>query len=390
MSNTSEANIIRVGTILPHPNADKLELTMVGGYQMVVGKGQFKEGDLAVFVQPDCVVPQTDPFKFIWADHVGIDGKVPESRRRVIPRRFRKEWSEGLLMPVVELGFQIGINGQMLGLVYNGKALEVGQDVAELLGITRYVEEFDRENTKADTQAAPRRRYPKTLRGWFYWTLRKMGWKSAGGRSYAQEVSFNFPVYDVNAYKHARHKFAPGEQVQVTEKIHGCNARFVFVADNPDSVPETGIYPGTFYVGSHEQWKKDGANVWWNVTRQYPEIEQWCIANPGKVLYAEVGPCQKKGKVSFRYGAEENQTFVFTFDVYDPLAATFNWAGNEGMTRNAPILYVGPFDEAKILSLVDGDSTVPDAKHLREGIVIRSLETGQRLKIVSNDYLTLK
>lgn len=60
------------------------------------------------------------------------------------------------------------------------------------------------------------------------------------------------------------------------------------------------------------------------------------------------------------------------------------------MTQNAPILYVGPFDEAKILSFVDGSSLVPHAKHIREGIVVRSFETGQRLKIVSNDYLTLK
>ncbi len=382
MSNTSEANIILVGPVTPHPNADKLELTQVGGYQMVVGKGQFKEGDIAVFVQPDCVVPQTEPFKFIWQDHVGLDGTVPESRRRVIPRRFRKEWSEGLLMPIAEV---LPTNDRCTGWDY-----PIGQDVADIIGITRYVEEFDRENTKADTSAAPRRKYPKSLRGWFYWTLRKLGFKNAGGRSYRMEVAFDFPVYDVNAYKHARNKFAPGEMVQVTEKIHGCNARYVFVAVKGTVVPETGIYPGTFYVGSHEQWKKDGPNVWWNVARQYPEIEQWCIANPGKVLYAEVGPCQKKGKVSFRYGAEEGETFVFTFDVYDPETAKFTWAGDEGMTQNAPILYSGPFDEAKILSLVDGASTVPRAKHLREGIVIRSLETGQRLKVVSNEYLSLK
>ena len=112
--------------------------------------------------------------------------------------------------------------------------------------------------------------------------------------------------------------------------------------------------------------------------------------NPGKVLYAEVGPCQKKGKVSFRYGAAEGETFVFTFDVYDPETGVYSWAGNEGMTQNAPILYVGPFDEAKILALVDGPSTVAQATHPREGIVIRSLETGQRLKIVSNEYLSLR
>ena len=387
MSNTGEANIVRLGEPRVHPNADTLELFDIGGYQMVTKKETFKAGDLGVFIQPDCVVPQTEPFKFVWQDHVGLDGTVPESRRRVIPRRFRKEWSEGLLMPMAEL---FGPADRAERWWAGGLVLAEGDNVADILGITRYVEDFDRENTQADTSAAPRRKYPKSLRGWFYWTLRKLGWKNAGGRSYRREVAFDFPVYDVNAYKHVRRKFAPGEKVQVTEKIHGCNARYVFVPDKGTVVPETRIYPGTFYVGSHEQWKMDGPNVWWNVARQYPEIEQWCIANPGKVLYAEVGPCQKKGKVSFRYGAEEGETFVFTFDVYDPETTKFTWAGNEGMTQNAPILYSGPFDEAKILSLVDGASTVPRAKHLREGIVIRSLETGQRLKIVSNEYLALK
>jgi hypothetical protein len=37
-----QANVVRIGEILPHPNADKLELTMVGGYQVVIGKGNFK------------------------------------------------------------------------------------------------------------------------------------------------------------------------------------------------------------------------------------------------------------------------------------------------------------------------------------------------------------
>lgn len=175
MSNTSEANIIRVGPVNPHPNVDKLELTQVGGYQMVIGKGQFTEGDLAVFIQSDNVVPQTEPFKFIWQDHVGVDGTVPESRRRVTPRRFRKEWSEGLLMPLAE------------ALLSSCKAstfdqFQEGDNVAELLGITRWVEEFDRENTKADTSAAPRRRYPKSLRGWFYMTRRRVSLLGPGAK----------------------------------------------------------------------------------------------------------------------------------------------------------------------------------------------------------------
>jgi len=59
-----------------------------------------------------------------------------------------------------------------------------------------------------------------------------------------------------------------------------------------------------------------------------------------------------------------------------------------------PILYRGPFDLEKILSLVDGPSMVHGAKHMREGIVIRPVVEREarnlgrvQLKIVSNKFL---
>src|SRR5271168_2482625 len=103
-----QVNVIQIheDMIRPHPDPDttSLELIDIGGYQVVVRKGQFKpgEGTLAVYIQPDSVVPQTEPFRFIWEEHVGLDGTVPEKRRRVTVRKFRKEWSEGLLLPVTD------------------------------------------------------------------------------------------------------------------------------------------------------------------------------------------------------------------------------------------------------------------------------------------------
>ncbi len=376
MSDTHKVSIVRVGPMLVHPNADKLEITMVGGYQVVTGKGNFKEGDRAVYIQPDSVVPQTEPFKFIWQDHVGIDGKVPEKRRRITVKRLRKEYSEGLLMPVTDFPELCITFGENKGQPLFGKD---GYDVAEILGITHYVPEFDKESTKADTAAAPKRRYPKTLRGWFYWTLRKLGFKNAGGRSYAQEVSFQLPVYDIDALKNHKNWFDETDIVQVTEKIHGSNARFTFILDD-EKQP---LGPGKFYVGSHEQWKMDGPNVWWNVARQFPQIEEWCVQNPGKVLYGEVGPTQK----GFRYGCDNGETFFFAFDVYDPNTNNWTWAGNEGFAPTVPVLYVGAYDFEKVKSLVDGKSTVPQAENIREGVVVRRLSDSRKLKLVSNVYL---
>jgi hypothetical protein len=369
-----QANVVRVGEILPHPNADKLELTTVEGYQIVIGKGNFKTGDLAVYIQPDSVVPQTEAFRFIWNDHVGIDGVVPEKRRRITVKRLRKEYSEGLLMPLNDVlpeyaGMHLDVVAQNI----------VGMDVAERIGVTHYVPEFDKESTTADVMAAPRRRYPKTLRGWFWWTLTKLGLRFAH-RSLALDVAFNYPVYDVDALKNHKTWIQPGDLVHVSEKIHGSNARYVYV-------------DGVQYCGSREQWKKDGSNVWWNAFRQFPEIGVWCQANPGKVLYGEVGPTQK----GFRYGAGEGETFFFAFDIYDlkgnpPTMGdpggvrTWDWPGSQGFGLLAPTLYVGPFDD-NVLMLADGKSVVPGATNVREGIVVRKVHTNVTLKVVSNSFL---
>jgi hypothetical protein len=373
MSNTHEANVVRVGAILPHPNADKLEITMVGGYQVVIGKGSFTEGDLAVYIQPDSVVPQREPFKFIWQDHVGIDGVVPAKRRRITVKRLRKEYSEGLLMPVTDFPTEL-----VCGILQKRASLNMpleGFDVAPLLGIEHYVPEEDPESTKAETAARPKRKYPRSLKGWFFFTLRKLGLRNAGGRSYAQEVNFDLPEYDVNALKNAkRGAFYPGERVIVTEKIHGSNARYAFI-------------DGKFYVGSHAQWKMDGPNVWWNVARKYPQIEKWCRWNPGKVLYGEVGPTQK----GFRYGAKEGDQFFFAFDVYD--STTGKWSDRDLDYTDLPVvplLYIGQYDLDAIKALVDGTTQVSaalDSGQIREGVVISSIERRLKLKIVSNAYL---
>src|SRR5580692_5967553 len=92
--------VVRIPEPRVHTNADTLELIDVLGYQVVAKKGNFKAGELAVYIQPDSVVPQTEPFKWLWEPYVGIDGLVPPRRRRVTVRKFRKEWSEGLLMPL--------------------------------------------------------------------------------------------------------------------------------------------------------------------------------------------------------------------------------------------------------------------------------------------------
>ena len=105
-----QANIVRITEVLKHGNADSLEIIPIGEYQVVSRIGQFKVGDYGVYLQPDSVVPQTEPFKFIWEPYMcipteaGVEFTVPEKRRRITVRKFRGEWSEGLLLPLCDFG----------------------------------------------------------------------------------------------------------------------------------------------------------------------------------------------------------------------------------------------------------------------------------------------
>lgn len=361
-----QVNVVRVPEPRVHTNADTLEIFDIGGYQLVAKKGGFKVGDLAIYIQPDSVVPQTEPFRFIWENYVGLDGTVPEKRRRITVRAFRKEWSEGLLMPVSDFA-----EGQGNWITQ----VEEGRDVSDFIGITHYDPDAGKESTGAASVMQPRRRFPKTFRGWCYFLLFKMGFRT--GRSLALETNFNFPEYDIEALKNYKSVIKPGERVHVTEKIHGSNARFVFV-------------DGTMYAGSRTQWKQKGENVWWKAVDQHPEIERWCRENEGNVLYGEVVPTQGKG---FDYGYSDGEVGFFAFDVLT-LDGSWVWPGNLGFAPTVPSLGQFEFSD-DVLALADGQTLVPGAKHIREGVVIRGLDTRVRvprlgrviLKVVSNKFL---
>jgi RNA ligase (TIGR02306 family) len=169
-----QVKVVRIGEPRVHTNADTLELVDIPDtdYQVVVKKGEFKAGDFAVYIQPDSVVPQTEPFRFIWEGHIGVDGTVPEKRRRITVRKFRKEWSEGLLL--IDHAFP----------ELEGKLLWEGTDVSDILNITHYVPPEPIENFSGQ-RPKPYRWMPKSIRGWFFYILRLIGIdpdKAVGGR----------------------------------------------------------------------------------------------------------------------------------------------------------------------------------------------------------------
>ena len=54
--------VVRIGPVRKHPNADTLSVTDIhGGYPVIFRTGDYHEGDLAVYVPVDSIVPAADP-----------------------------------------------------------------------------------------------------------------------------------------------------------------------------------------------------------------------------------------------------------------------------------------------------------------------------------------
>lgn len=160
--------VIQIESIAAHPNADALDLVQVEGFTCAVRRGDFREGDLAVYIEPDYVVPAEGPFAFL-----SRDGKPS----RIRAKRLRGVWSMGLLVPAPA-------------------GASVGDDVMEALGIVRY------EPTMAvSTSTEAESPHPSLA---------------------------HVPKYDLENWRRYRHLLEPDERVIATEKIHGANARYAF------------------------------------------------------------------------------------------------------------------------------------------------------------------
>ena len=385
--------VIRIEQVLPHPNADRLEIVPVGGFQVVVGKGNYKVGDLAVYVQPDSIVPEYPEYSFIWDKDGGsnprtFDGPVPEKYRRVTVRRLRKEYSEGLLLPVDHADEPLlhGINGS--------KIISEGDDVAEFLGIRHYNPPEDVEDIPQNGRSVKQSKiWPRSLKGWMYF-LAYWGsftlynpWGNLGGMNEKAPL-VTPPIYDVEAYKNHVNalELGPDEHVVVTEKIHGSNARFTF---------EKLTFSSKMYAGSRKLWKREGSSIWRQALKDNPDIQLFCEGFPGYTLYGEVVPSQK----GFDYGVDPGKAEVFLFDVRTPEGEWLPYLEARRLTESfdclkwAPVIYQGQIkDLPELLKLADGQ-TLTGGKHIREGIVIRvqpeKIVRGlgrAQVKVISNQY----
>lgn len=87
-----------VDAIEPIPDADAIELAIVGGWKVVTKKGEFNVGDPAVYFEIDSFLPEGEPaWQFLIDKSPKMMGGVKGHRLRTI--KLRGQISQGLILP---------------------------------------------------------------------------------------------------------------------------------------------------------------------------------------------------------------------------------------------------------------------------------------------------
>lgn len=121
------ATVRRVDAVNPIPGADAIEVATVGGWRVVIKKGEFAAGDLAVYCEIDSWIPhELAPFLSKGSEPREYNGVRGERLRTV---KLRGQVSQGLLLPLNDL----------LKMKYDGNSVVgEGDDVSEMLSIQKW------------------------------------------------------------------------------------------------------------------------------------------------------------------------------------------------------------------------------------------------------------
>lgn len=369
-------------TIEEHPNADALELARVGDYRCIVQKGKFKNGDMVAYIPEAAIVPE-------WMlKELGLEGKLAgKAKNRVKAIKLRGIVSQGIVYRTRV--FEPNIGNYWIAVpasdddtfnAWDLRMVREGQDVAEMLGITKYVPVIP---THMDGEIA---------RGDYF------------------DLTFR---YDFENVKKRTTLIETGEDVVMMEKIHGT---FCVVAIIPDAVSmKKGLSQGVlisskglFAKGHVFDNESNKDNLYVRTIRGNGMVQRIIdhemLGESERPIYF-MGEVFGKGVQDLDYG-QENPRFRL-FDIafqnssggidYLPFDMFFDLSV-ELQIPIAPVLYMGPFSKEIMEKHTNGKEQVSGKElHLREGVVVKPLDgrvcprLGRVIvKSVSDEYLLRK
>ena len=311
--------VCKIDRVMPHPNADALELCQIKGWQCVVPLGKYQAGSLVTYIPIDSLIPLDHADRWgirkYLSVRTGPDAPAPPAGR-VRCARLRGEPSFGVLIDVED------------------PAWTEGQDVRAHYGIAKYIPPL---RTTAGDAAPPHPLFTE------YTDIENLR---------------NFPDA-LNA----------GEEVSVSEKIHGTSCR-------------VGLIEGEWMAGSMNVRRRmpDAPEQWAQSTYWFPLslpsvralVEHLGAAHRQVILYGEVYGSKIQDLNYGCKGALGFRAFDLLVDGKYLDVDAFSSVCREYGVHSVPILYRGAYDLAVIKTLSEGATTLAGS-HIREGVVVKPL-----------------
>ena len=367
------------------PEADKIEVAKILGWECVVKKNDFKVGDKVIYVECDSVMPDKPEFEFL-----------RDRKFRVRTIKLRGTLSQGLVLPLSVLDNYLEVPA---GIEKIKKALSSGDDVTDYLKITKYLSPSEQEEiSQTERKLANEKNKLKKF-------LMRYSWFRRLTLSRKQKSGFPYWVSKTNEERiqnipHVLEQFKDKE-VYVTEKIDYQSVTFTgkMVSNTTPLIGRFLPKKYKFVVCSRNLTTNDKNSLYWKIAQKY-NIEQILRENPTLTIQGEQGNTNIQGN---KYGIKEPTLWVFNiidheknyhFD-YDEIQdfCTANLLDAVPRIYNHTIIGENTLSElgSTVQELVEsskGKSVLANIP--REGIVVRCIENGQKLlsfKAINPDFL---
>ena len=379
------AYVVKIDNIIPIDGADRVEQAVVGGWHIMVRKGQFNVGDKAVYFEIDSKVPQREPYMFLADKHFKI--KTQKYFKGTVI-------SQGLLMAFKDFNWA-------------EDKYEVGTFLTKELGVTYAVEEDNKRKSNITKYDKMYQRHldlfkkHKILRKIFKTNIGKKilfiflgkkrdtrnwpAWVVKTDEERVQNMSFLFPG-------------DPNKKWVVTEKIDGTSTTFTMKGrkkkeefyicsrnvnfDKPEKA-ENCFYETNVYIEMAEKYNME--NVLRNILENHPEFE--FVTIQGETYGANI---QKR---DYGLTGHDFMAFNLIFGYKDGRIERLNPIDMTSILVNTynipcvPVLdtIILPETMDEMIAYANGKSLVDGG--MREGVVLRTLDGVESFKSVSNDFL---
>lgn len=394
------AYVVIVDAITPIEGYDRVELAHVGGWTIVVGKGEFKAGDPAIYFEIDSKLPEVEPF-------INMDF-LSKKHYKIKTQKMCKSISQGLLMSAANFGWTAWI-GDIVGVLDDKDVMHKVSDESRFLtnqlGVTYAVSEDNkRKASSMDKYKSMAQRNGKLFSHQPFRWLMKRDWGKKllfvfFGRK--KDKKSNWPAWvvktDEERIENLSFLFNDKSDWIATEKIDGSSSTFTLKKGH-------GLHKDEFYVCSRNVVFDKPDKPCYYDTNIYLEIaEKYDIFNKmTDLLHNHFPDCEwitiqgeiYGQKVQRRdYHINERKFMAFNFIT----SKEGRW--NSVLMKNllekkygipcVPILnehYVLPDTLEELRTYVDSQTSIIDGD-MKEGIVFRSQDGSRSFKCVSPAYL---